>query len=715
MFHSLYARFLMAFLAVAFVAMALLGQITLELWERDRAVLTREAKARAETQVRGLVEKLKTYHAAEDELDALAAERWLDVVAVGRAYPEARAWLAARPWVQHLAIFDAGGNLVWTDAPLVEIRKDPWHGDELPSLLTSLLSNKHVASDMYAWMMPENRETRADGVRLVVSKVEGDNVRVEYPAMRPTPEAPNWMKDPSWAELGKTGHVTPRSAVTEKQDWYRSRYMEAAGVAIMRGDRRIGHLRLFRAPLENLLHTARYLQRLQGETGVELAALIQRGTEDGMERAEAHATERTSTYPLAHPPAPDQLPWSRDPKARRSVKFVSSPRVPWDRLLGADFAYEAANQRAWYPKPGVVQRETSEWLCAGLGFPWMGAFEGYVAVALPMSAVLAPVEERQNELARAFGFVLGCAILTAMLLARWVTRPIATLTAAARAVSETGTAPAVDPGRTDEIGVLARAFNEMAQRVEGRMLEANRALADRNDRLEKLNRVKSDFFAGLSHDLKTPLARIRGSAEVIAMESRNMGQDIAQVLDSITGNVDLVSSLVDKILAVSQLENEKPSLELARVSLGTLVQRVSDRHAPEIARRGLTLAISTDDAKDRVHVDEGRIEQVVANLLENAVKYSPPGSPLAIAIADAGDFVEMRLSDRGPGLTADERERVFEKFYRAARPGLRQVPGIGLGLYMARMLTELHAGYLRAESPGVDQGSCFVLGLRREV
>ena len=236
--------------------------------------------------------------------------------------------------------------------------------------------------------------------------------------------------------------------------------------------------------------------------------------------------------------------------------------------------------------------------------------------------------------------------------------------------------------------------------------EAARAEAARQS-----EEFKSVLLSGVSHELRTPLAAIRLSAT--ALQRPEVWRDAearAELLDALDQEAARLNARVGSLLAMSRVESGSLVLDLAEVDSAELVQAAL-RHlgvAPGSGRLRVDLAAGVGT----VRADVSLMGVALANLVDNALKYGPPGGAVDIAAARAADGRRLRLTvaDRGPGLPPDERERVFERFYRdpAARGG--RAPGSGLGLSIARALTEAHGGTVRAEAR-VGGGCVFVLEL----
>lgn len=245
------------------------------------------------------------------------------------------------------------------------------------------------------------------------------------------------------------------------------------------------------------------------------------------------------------------------------------------------------------------------------------------------------------------------------------------------------------------IGVVLELRRVAAERAD--LLAAERATGAR---LADLARLRADFTSMVAHELATPLAAVRRSAELAATDPLTPVQDRA--LATIVSEVDVLDSLVADVQAAGGVERDEFTLQPCSVPLlHVLADAVSFANSlPGGHPVNCSLAV-----REHVWVDPDRIAQVLHNLLSNAVKYSPPGSPIAVRTDRRGERIRIEVADRGPGIRPEDQERIFEKYGRVG--GHRsQIPGLGLGLYVSRRIVRAHGDDLRVEStPG--EGAIF--------
>ena len=238
-----------------------------------------------------------------------------------------------------------------------------------------------------------------------------------------------------------------------------------------------------------------------------------------------------------------------------------------------------------------------------------------------------------------------------------------------------------------------------------RLYEGQRAHAHH---LQQLNRMKSDFLTTISHELRTPLTSIKMGAEMLLEEeeARDPNGPRARLVRNIVKGASRLSSLVADLVNVSRQDQFQPRLELDPVPLGDIVASAAAIIQPLLTAKHQTLEIKLAAPDTVVLVDRLRFEQVLINLLSNAQRYSPAGGHIAVSSRIEKGEVSISVTDCGPGVAPQDRERIFEPFYRGDRSGL------GLGLAIAKSLVELHNGRIWVESAD-GQGSTFYVALPR--
>lgn len=230
-------------------------------------------------------------------------------------------------------------------------------------------------------------------------------------------------------------------------------------------------------------------------------------------------------------------------------------------------------------------------------------------------------------------------------------------------------------------------------------------------RFRKAEEMKNTFISVISHELKTPVALIKGYAGTLRREDARWNRkDYEEALSVIEEEADRLTELIDNLLAASKLQAQGMRLTMSDVDLAKLAARSVERFQTQTAKHKLILDFPEDFPI--VAGDEGRLRQVLDNLISNAIKYSPRGGEIRVTGDYDAEEVRVAVQDQGVGLTADQLERVFDRFYRADDALSRSTQGAGLGLYLARGVIEAHGGRIWAESQP-NAGSTFTFALPR--
>jgi signal transduction histidine kinase len=306
---------------------------------------------------------------------------------------------------------------------------------------------------------------------------------------------------------------------------------------------------------------------------------------------------------------------------------------------------------------------------------------------------------------------LGVAI--AVLLAAQSVGPIEALTRGAQDLADGHLSRRIELATGDEFGVLAATFNQMAEKLARTISDletSNRTLGQMNLDLQQMDRMKSDLLANVSHELRTPLTAIQGYTE--AMDEGLLGDVTGQQRDAfkvVQRNSRRLMGMIDQLLAFSRLDvpdalgsNEAGGarLELAAFDLAEVAaQVVGSVRAGNGAARDLRLeAPSGGDGLPPVWGDPGRIAQVLENLVTNAVKFTAAGGEIRVRLSRCGEEAEVAVADRGIGIPAAARARIFERFYQVDTSSTRAYGGMGLGLAIVREILVAHGREIRVES-----------------
>ncbi len=324
----------------------------------------------------------------------------------------------------------------------------------------------------------------------------------------------------------------------------------------------------------------------------------------------------------------------------------------------------SVSARSWDDGPGFAHGESD-------GLPFAGA-----------EPPLALFAQSVREALILFGALAGAVgILLVLLLSRRVLGSIGNLTAAARALGGGNLSSRAAVRGNDEIAELGQAFNAMA------------------DALEESERQRRAMVSDVAHELRTPLANIQGHIE--ALQDGLLEPDAA-TLDTVHQQALHLNRLVDDLRLLAATEARELRLELEPAAVADIIEKVAASFRPRAAAGSVDLATDTAAGLPILNVDRLRIEQVIGNLVDNAIRHTPPGGAVRVAASQHGAGVRIVVADTGVGIPADALPHVFDRLYRADPSRGRATGGTGLGLTIARQLVEAHGGTIWVES---DEGA----------
>jgi two-component system phosphate regulon sensor histidine kinase PhoR len=237
-------------------------------------------------------------------------------------------------------------------------------------------------------------------------------------------------------------------------------------------------------------------------------------------------------------------------------------------------------------------------------------------------------------------------------------------------------------------------------------------------RQKELEESKTNFISVLSHELRTPLTAIRGFVDLILAEGAgDITPEQREFLNIVIDQTDQLGSLINALLEFAEMEAAETSLELDTLSLGELARKVLSRIEPLASQRAITVQIDAPPDLAPIYADGRRLERVLLNLLDNALKFTPEEGQITVTICDQGSETLVSVTDTGPGVPPAERERIFERFYQVDNSSTRKHGGTGLGLAICKHIVEMHHGRIWVEEPNesaaADKGPgsrfCFTI------
>jgi PAS domain S-box-containing protein len=275
-------------------------------------------------------------------------------------------------------------------------------------------------------------------------------------------------------------------------------------------------------------------------------------------------------------------------------------------------------------------------------------------------------------------------------------------------ITERGRVLRSDDGRADKIVGVSRDVSE--QRRTERELE-RLLISERNarDEAERQSRIKDEFLATLSHELRTPMNAILGWLSMLA---KGEGvKDPGHAIAAIQRNAQMQAKLIEDLLEMNKLASGSLSLEMGRVDLTSVVDAAVQALKPTADTKGVRLVAELGHQAPEITADGRRLQQILWNLLHNAVKFTPTAGQVDIGVTQTDSRVTIAVSDNGQGIAPDFLPFVFDRFRQADSSTTRGTWGLGIGLSIAKHLVELHGGSIEAASPGPGRGSTFVVHL----
>jgi len=305
--------------------------------------------------------------------------------------------------------------------------------------------------------------------------------------------------------------------------------------------------------------------------------------------------------------------------------------------------------------------------------------------------------EFQNAFRKSLGLsVLAAgvaALIASFLLSRGITTPILAMTGASQRLAEGKYDEEIESRSQDELGQLASSFNTMAEK------------------LEKVEEMRRQLIGDVAHELRTPLTAIKGTME--ALEDGMLPPE-TETYQDIHREAERLSRLVDDLQELSRVEAKAYQLSLAPVKLTDILNTIEKRFLPQFEQKGIHFEIDAPKTIPTIRADEGRLLQILTNLLNNARAYTSEGGEVTLAVETKQKEIIASVQDTGIGIPPEELEQIFTRFYRVDKSRSRHAGGSGIGLTLTKHLVKAHGGEIWVESRGKDQGSTFKFTLPTE-
>ncbi len=467
--------------------------------------------------------------------------------------------------------------------------------------------------------------------------------------------------------------------------------------------------------------TARiFIKLILAVTGVLVVALASvnfittpRVRADLLTSLERELTEKARALALTLPNDPDLVQASQAENAR--ITWITSDgHVLQDSQSDpAQMENHAARPEVAAALQGRVGRDERESKTIGSGFfyvaiPVASPTPGSVLrIAVPVAEINNRVAHLRNVLLAATTLAFIPAVLLAALFARFVSGRLARIIEYTQSLTRGNFRHRLDISKRGELGLLATNLNETSERLEFMM---GRLETDKSE-LEKLERIRKDFVINVSHELRTPLASIQGYTETLLEGAINEPANAVKFLNIIRQNTERLTRLTADLLVLSRIELGQQKFKFASYAVNRLIADNADSMLPLARRKGIEVRIESAPDSAEVFADAEAIHQILTNLLENAIKYTPDGGTVTVgARVLTNEFVEFFVRDTGMGIPQEDLVRLFERFYRVDKARSRALGGTGLGLAIVKHLTHAQGGEVRVESK-TDRGSTFFFTL----
>jgi two-component system phosphate regulon sensor histidine kinase PhoR len=314
-----------------------------------------------------------------------------------------------------------------------------------------------------------------------------------------------------------------------------------------------------------------------------------------------------------------------------------------------------------------------------------------------------PLEEVQNQInrIRSIVIIVGLGVLlvvvtVSIIVSRRITKPMAQIAQGVEQIRSGDLDAQLVVRSKDEIGLVARAVNELVQKLKSDIVQ-----------LKKLEQVRSQFLGNVSHELRTPIFAVQGYLETLLDGAVDDSSVNRSFLEKAQSNLSRLNALLEDLINISQIESGEMKMSLRYFRVNEFLESLGKDFEPLAAARSVTLklSVSTKD-DDEVFGDKDRLRQVLSNLISNAINYNKPGGEVVITSEKDGHGVQFSIKDTGVGISPEHLPRIFERFYRVDNNRSREVGGTGLGLAIVKHIVEAHGSQIHVES-AMGKGSIF--------
>jgi two-component system phosphate regulon sensor histidine kinase PhoR len=298
-------------------------------------------------------------------------------------------------------------------------------------------------------------------------------------------------------------------------------------------------------------------------------------------------------------------------------------------------------------------------------------------------------------------FIFAVAAALTFIAYRNLARPVTEMAAIAEEIRKGNLERRIPLRSRDEFGALADSLNGMVAR-----------LSEDIARLRKLERVRSEFLGNVSHELRTPIFAMQGMLETLAQGALEDPEVSRDFVERALANTRRLNTLLGDLIEISRIESGDMKMSFRYFDFADFIRTTVAELLPTARQKNIDLTMEGDDGEVQGFGDKERLKQVMVNLIDNAIKYTPAGGRIAVTCREEGAGVRITVRDSGVGIAAEHLPRIFERFYRVDRERSREAGGTGLGLAIVKHIVEAHGSKVEIESE-VGRGSTFSFTLRR--
>jgi two-component system phosphate regulon sensor histidine kinase PhoR len=409
-----------------------------------------------------------------------------------------------------------------------------------------------------------------------------------------------------------------------------------------------------------------------------------------------------------------------DVKSLATIAHARITLIDWRGTVNADSSDEQEaleNQRDRPEVAAALQGRSSSAIrmspTLGVKFLYLAIpiQSGALRLAVPVSQIDSAVSEIRWKMLQTTGAVFAIALIVAAFFARRLAQKFHTILGHAGELANGNFHARSEIMDRGEFALLSAKLNETSAKLERTVQQ----LQSEHTELEKLERVRKDFVINVSHELRTPLASIQGYTETLMDGAIDDRENNLRFLGIIRHNAERLATLTADLLTLSRIELKTQEFRFASYDVNRLLGDIVDSMRPIAGRKSISLDLQPSPPETEVFCDSQAIYQILSNLLDNAVKYTPEGGIITVGSRPFTDpqgvrRVEVFVRDTGSGIPPEDLPRLFERFYRVDKARSRELGGTGLGLAIVKHLVRAHGGEVRVESQ-LGQGSTFLFTL----